>query len=352
MKPASEKAQSEFGISALIATDDTPHIGVHVLTEFVFCPRAGIVAHEQRRNDPGQDVDAARRLDYLPDFSVREIQDALQRTWTRIWYGLALGLLAGITLLLMTFHVDWIVTVCIVAIGVRPSTRWFWSRCCDVVTLHRRLRAAVDAQPDEPDSALMAIQPVNWWSLRKAGFSVIRYEDAYHGNEAKLSGHPWRILQKGPLRIPVFRKRQGTPEVYPQHFVRMAAYCHLIETCEGAESPYGIVLFEDGCDGLTVPNSSANQQLFVAALLRARRIMESLDSEVGVPDRPPSTVCRACPVGRPVQYIPGLTDTVVKDRTVQPYLTRGHDRRLYHSPCGDRFDWVPPHECARGRKLL
>ncbi len=295
---------------------------------------------------------AAPRLDFLPDFSVREIQDALQRTWSRIWRGLSLGLVAGTTLTMVAIRVDSILAVCGVVITLRPSARWFRSRICDVTTLQRRLRNAIEAQPDEPDRNLMSIQPVNWWSLRKAGFSVIRPEDASCDSEIKLAGRPWRLLQKDSLRIPVFRKRHGNAALYPQHFVRMAAYCHLIEASEGAESPYGIVLFEDGCDGMTVPYSTENRRAFHEALLRARLTIKTLGAEGREPDRPPSTVCRECPVGRPLCHVKGRTETVLNNATVKPYVTRGHDRRLYHSPCGDRFVWVPPYERARRKKLL
>lgn len=351
MTSVTGESELRSGLASLVAKDQTPHLGVHVLTEFVFCSRAGIVAHETQRDDPGQDLDAVRRLDYLPDFSVREIQDALQQTWSRIWRGLALRIAVGIMVFLVALPNYWFLAIGVVSITVRPALRWLWSRFCDVATLQKRLRAAIDAQPDAPDATLMTPQPVNWWSLRKAGFSVLRPEDAYCDSDIRLSGRPWRILQKGSLRIPVFRKRSGENALYPQHRVRMAAYCHLIETCEGAESPYGVVLFGDGCDGVTVPYSTGNRQAFHEALLQARQVVESLGSEDPGPAPPLATSCRECPLGRPVSHVGGRTSTVRPGGSVEPYLTRGNDRRLYHSPCGDRFVWVPPHERAKRKKL-
>ena len=55
----------------------------------------------------------------------------------------------------------------------------------------------------------------------------------------------------------------------------MAAYCHLIETCEGAESPYGIVLYPDSYECVTVPNSPENQNKLHSGLLRARKIIRA-----------------------------------------------------------------------------
>ena len=68
----------------MAAQDATPWIGVHVLTEFIFCPRAGLIAFEQQRIDPGEEIDGAPRLDYLPDFEIELIEAALQKTWSGI----------------------------------------------------------------------------------------------------------------------------------------------------------------------------------------------------------------------------------------------------------------------------
>ena len=69
----------------MAAQDTTPWIGVHVLTEFIFCPRAGVIAFEQKRIDSGEEIDGAPRLDYLPDFEIELIEAALQKTWSGIW---------------------------------------------------------------------------------------------------------------------------------------------------------------------------------------------------------------------------------------------------------------------------
>lgn len=329
----------------------TPHLGVHVLTEFMFCHRAGILAYEERRDDPGQELDAPPRLDYLPDFSVREIQDALQRTWTRIWAAALFSAVIGGLVVPPLLALNRVLTVVGLVILARPAFRWLARRFHDVIILQRRLRAAIEAPPDEPDPTLMSIQPVNWWSLRKAGFSVLNYEDGYTDDALKLSGRPWRVLQRGSLRIPVFRKRNGESALYPQHHVRMAAYCHLIESCEGAESPFGIVLFGETCEGLTVPNSLENRKAFLDALEAVRHVIQQVESGDHTPERPGSTVCSQCPAGRPRQFEEGRSETVLNGRPIQPHQTRGVDRRLYHSRCGDRFVWVPPHERAMRKKL-
>ncbi len=339
--------------AAMAAGADTPQIGVHVLTEFVFCPRAGVVASEQERDDPGEDLFAAPRLDFLPDYSVRLIEEGLQHTWHDIWAALTIASPVG--LVLFSLHMfgrsqEAVILAVTLSAGL---LYWLWKLQLKIVELQRRLKAAADAVPQAPDPGLSEIQAVNWWSLLKAGFSPLQYDQPYEDRDWKLIGKPWRVLQMGPLRIPVFRKRQGGAELFPQHYVRMAAYCHLIEVCEGAEAPYGIVFFGDGYDGLTIPNSPVNRETFEEGLKQARRILQALDRDHLIPGKPARPViCHDCPVGRPQGYRKGQSETVLRRKQVPPFLTRGPDKQLYHSRCGDRFGWVPPHDRAVEKNLL
>ena len=335
----------------MAAQDTTPWIGVHVLTEFVFCPRAGVIAFEQRRIDTGEEIDGSPRLDYLPDFEIELIEVALQKTWSGIWALLTwtppVVLITGIA----GFLLDWRLWLILVAFGVWLFRRLF-VHLRDVLKLSARLRAARAATPKEPDPDSTESQPVNWWSLLKCGFTPVEYQDPHEDASWHLAGKPWRVLHKGAHRIPVFRKRWGKAEVYPQNVARMAAYCHVIEKAEGSSAPYGIILFGNGYDGVTIPNSAGNQESFRQALTRARRLVEAVQTEGLMPDLPVrSTVCHACRLGLPRVYRKGITDTELDGRQLPAYRTRGEDRRVYHSICGDRFRWVPPHDVAAARGL-
>ena len=98
------------GIERQLAADNgTPWVGVHVLTEFMFCPRAGVIAFEEQRDDPGEDLDRAPRLDYLPDFEVRLIEAALQKTCAGFWNLLTWTLPAVLVVWVVGLFVDrWI----------------------------------------------------------------------------------------------------------------------------------------------------------------------------------------------------------------------------------------------------
>lgn len=339
--------------ASMHARDRDPTIGVHVLSEFVYCPRAGLIAYEDGFDDTGEEHDRPQKLDYLPDFSIPEIHDALQRAWNSLWSSVFWLMLAGLLISYVRsqsgFQVALTASIVLFPFLLFPAGK----RVRDIVDLYCRLRIANIAAPSEPDATRMEVQNVSWWSLLKSGFDPVEYADAHSDMDWKLAGNPWRVLVKGSLRIPVFRKRFGEPELFPQHFVRMAAYCHLIESCEGAESPYGIVLFGDGADGVTVPNTVLNGEKLKDHLKQARRILKSAERDQIVPDRPRrSGPCQNCPLGRPQIHRHNWTVTQLNGQRVPPFLTTGKDGEAYHSECGDRFGWVPPHNEARMNKLL
>ena len=71
----------------MTAQRDDPWIGVHVLTEFVFCPRAGLIAYEQQANDEDEEP-ASPQLSYRRGglyWSMRQIKTQLIRQLTQMW---------------------------------------------------------------------------------------------------------------------------------------------------------------------------------------------------------------------------------------------------------------------------
>ena len=195
---------------------------------------------------------ATPRLDYLPDFEVSIIEEALQKTWNKIWAAVTWTLPVVMVVGLATYLGDWRLRLVLLvgsAWALGWLVRWLIERLRDVAELSRRLKAARDATPAAPDPQSTQMQPVNWWGLRKSGFDSLEYEDPHEDVDWRVAGGPWRVLQDGPRLIPVFRKRRGKPQVNPQQVARMAAYCHLMEVAEKAESPYAVVLFGDGLRG-------------------------------------------------------------------------------------------------------
>jgi hypothetical protein len=135
--------------------------------------------------------------------------------------------------------------------------------------------------------------------------------------------------------------------VYPQHIARLAAYCHVVEVAEGGSAPYGVILFGDGYDGVTIPNTTENQQTFRQELVKARQLVEAVQKQGLMPDLPArTTVCHDCWLGWPRKHRRGITDTQLGGRELPAHRTKGEDQVIYHSICGDRFRWVPPHDLA------
>ena len=312
--------------------------GVHELTEFVFCPRAGLQCRRESLGDTGQELDRLPRLDYLPDFDVVEIRATLNELAQQMETFVIGTIIGGFCLFLVAAFINWIPAATIAAGYVFPL-RWYlqqWNICRQ---LEQRLRDARSQPADEPPLPLTQQVRVNWWSLLKAGMTPVEYEEGHRDPTLCLSGRPWRVLQRGSLRIPVFRKRSGPPELHPQHFIRMTAYCHLVAECELAEVPYAIVLFGDDFDGIAIPNRPQDGQPFRDALQSARDVLLEFETQCKPPPLPePTSACRNCHWGLPRRCDGEQNST---------FQTKGRDEVLYHSPCGDLFGWVPPTERAR-----
>ena len=327
--------------SRIAASADTPWFGVHVLTEFIYCERAGLLAFERAKDEPYEEQ---VNLRYLPEWSLSEIQRHLRVTLIR----LALVLVVALCLSLVClgcYHAE-ADSLCWLAGAGAFGFGWLaWRQLRDGITLFGRLRAARRAAPAMPKEDTTVCQPVCWWSLLRAGFDSVKYKDSLKDERLRLSGRPWRVLRKGSLRIPVFRL-QGEPRLKRQHFARMAAYCHLLETCEGGHSPYGVVIFAGTYDGTTVPNSPASRKAFHDGLVKARSTLQR--NREGSQSRHPVNLnlCAGCPHGYPQVQVSRWF------RPVKGYPRRGVDGRLYRSSCGDRYRWTPPHEKAIRKRLV
>ena len=328
--------------SNLTAAPGDPHFGVHVLTEFLYCPRAGIVAYESQPDDDGED-ERPGRLDYLPRYDLANIEAVLMRSLHSLfWLSLLLLLTVVASLVLsVTFHprIKW-AGIPIFLLLLIPTVGQF----VNAVRLVARRAAALSASAREPlfDNSDQP-QEIDWWQLRNAGFTAKRYEETLVDRQDKLSGRPYLVLCRGDLRVPVFRRHRPTERLHAQHFARIAAYCHLIERGTGFQSPYGVILFGTTYQGLAVRNAPATRRALRVGLTAARRIVR--DSRRGVEPLPPhESLCRHCPVGRPIAHQPGVTETVSTGGVLPVRGVFGPHNHLYHSRCGDRFRWLPPHE--------
>ena len=328
-------------------------ISVHLVSEQIFCPRAMLIAHSRDEDDWGRESPVLR-LSYSPSYELQELEQRLEAEARTLWQLLLVAIvLASSGFGLSIFFHPMFFWAGLLAAAI--PARYFVLQIRHTLKLLRDHRRATEAPPDEPNPSVPIDQPVNWWSLRAAGFVPQPVDELLTDADLRLKGRPWRILRRGNLAIPAF-VRSSTDELRPQQRARIAAYCHLIRANEGAESPYGIVLDRGTFEGLAVRPTDRDRRTMTKALQKIPHALKAWLQENAEP-RPPVesdyAVCRNCPHGRPIRYAPEDTDTHCYGRRVPVYptTTDGKKKVILHSPCGDIFHWIPEHELARSLEL-
>ena len=339
------------GPDALLEQHDSrTWLRVHEIAEFEFCPRAGVLARLHAGKNSEEDHDGtAPRLGYLPDFDIAGLRQSLDRISHEVFE--SLYVIAGEVVMAVILHLLIGPLFAFLAVAALPhAVTGLLRQLRQAFHLVRCLRTSRVAPAAEPMLPLTEVVPINWWSLLNAGFVPVEYEEPHRHESLAVAGRPWRVLHRGSLRIPVFRKRRGEPELRTQHFVRMAAYCCLVEECEEAESPYGIVLFGDGYNGVAVPALPEYCQQFERVRERAAAVMGDFEhSQATTVDRPASeAACRACHWGCPRLCTPDDSGRNNRPADSHPRnITLSWDQERYTSPCGDVFQWIPAHSQAR-----
>jgi hypothetical protein len=334
-------------------------VNVHVLSEGVFCPRAAILALETGEDTGDEEPMLGPRLDAFVDYDEERFVEELRVTWRQFWCWLtwvapAAFLAFGMWRLVSLFA------------GVASSlpllyiVGWLWDILVKIVTLVRE-RTIFEAAPrQEPDLTSQQIRLVNWWSLRKAGFDCHKPPNSMRDPGQRLTGRPWRVLTKGTTQgIPVIRKHRGKHDWGPQHLVRAAAYCHLIETCMPEDAPFALLMFAGSYECVLFPSTAAARLQFEKALEDTRELLQELKGGKYYPVEPTDDRCSGCHWGKPRLYIPGESETILNGqpiaaRTTNVIVGQGEKKRTreFHSHCGDRFGgWVPPHEEALAKGM-
>lgn len=320
-------------------------MSVHVLGQFAFCNRAGIYSAE---NGDETDVDEPQpNWGYLPNFDLERIEEQLSKL---------LGHSLLLLLIVLIFVLAMVGGVAIenrrifypALVGAFFAVNSLLNAIGGVLTLLWRRAAARRAQQLEPDPTIDRIQSVNWWSLLKAGFEPVTYQRQFRHPELPLEGSPWRVLERGSLRIPVIKSGAGKlgdakHTIYPKHELRLAAYAMLLEATEHVRVPYGVIFPADSHLGLAIPITESLREQVVEHLERANDLLVRSQRGESEP-RPPADRkrCVNCRLGEPVP----ISDTEIrgakKTRIPLLILAGGGDRK-YHCLCGDRFGSAPAH---------
>lgn len=344
-------------LQVLLRDGNTPELGVHVMSEFMYCPRAGIIAAESHRDDMGMEEGAAPALGGIPRYDIdRMLRDLESRSKELKHLVAATFSVVLLAVLCSVFSTD--TGVFVLGLGgavlALLAKKW-WPEAVEWWQLRGEIRRAQQAVPREPDWDQHAQQQVDWWELIAAGFESIELTRALSNHEVALTGRPWRVLHRGHLRIPVLRVRveegdgpigQFRPRTQQQ--ARIAAYAFLTETCERGNADWAIVLFNSSDRGVAFPVGSDEWDAFRQGLPRARREFGQYMESPRYRPRPADhgRACSGCPFGEPRMV--GLRPTILNGVEILPRKTTDNLNREFHCTCYDRFgDEVPPHKLAR-----
>lgn len=334
----------------MFPTNRTGGIGVHVLSEHLFCPRAALIASESSPDEGDEEPNLGPRLDLFIEYSEHRFIEALQQSWDemRLWLTL---MALSVLVVMVAGYLHSLTAGVILSLPVFILLAKCWDTLANIIALVRvqaLYRAApelvIDLEPTE-------VKRMSWWSLRKAGFDCNKPPERFDSPAGDLAGKPWRLLRKGSLMIPVIRRRQGSSEWGTQHEVRLSAYCDLIEKCTGGDAPFGVILFAGTSDCVIIPNNKTRRATYELALKDALKFMEPRKEGTPPTNSPIDGRCTGCPHGKPRMFQPGKSETVLNGKplsacTANSVRADGQFRGEFHSTCGDHFRWVPPHKEA------
>ncbi len=206
-------------------------------------------------------------------YTLEDLDRALDRNLNRLWMLVGIGVLP-LAAILASLWFWQNVLLLLSAVAVLALAQPLGRRVRRVLELIEQ-RADIRSRPRQ-DVVLDAehSQEVDWWDLLNADWISVRPQEPYRDEELQLAGRPWRVLRKGSTVIPVFKlspeATDATSSIFPKHRTRMAAYCHLIAACEGADSPFAIALLPHSYRGVTIPKSRESTDVLTAQLHEAR----------------------------------------------------------------------------------
>lgn len=328
-------------------------LSVHALGQKVFCDRSAILAAE---TGDDRDLDEPLlRLTFLPNFDLERIEEVLS---SKMWHCL-LNTLAGACFVVFMFiaSYDEQTTRMYVSMAIAAGLFvWSISLLFEIGTLVVRRRNAMHAEAAEPLANVSGTQQVNWWSMLKAGFEPISYQRQFRHPELPLEGNPWRVLQRGDLRIPVikcggFEIGPEPGKLFPKHEVRLVAYALLLEFTSHLQCPYGLVFPADSPNGLAFAITDELRQRATNLLANLSKMVDNSQQRSIEPRLPQNqNRCANCDYGRPEMI---SMSQVNKERRSgnEVLVLQGNSETLYHCQCGDRFGSAPPHRLSMKKGL-
>lgn len=339
-------------LAYVLRDENAPRLGVHTMSEFMFCQLAGVISVDQQGEDSGSEMNKAPALGGLPTHDLPIIRNQLEKLSDEIKLPVALNL--GLIMFVIGMVVIGELIGLVLLVPLYVSLRWNWQLFERYAALKKRLWIAEHAEKKEPNWTLRQVQEISWWGLIRSGFESVEKAAPLFDPSINLAGKPWRVLHRGSCQYPVLQirvregqhdeRRQGN--LRSQQFARIAAYAYLLNQLEKAESDWAIVLFGKSDEGIAIPLTQDIWKCFETGLPLARNRHGQYEggTEFLPKPRQGTAPCAHCPHGEPTT---SKEPSIFKGVPVVSYLTATPDgRRLLHCTCGDRFHWVPPHETS------
>jgi hypothetical protein len=333
-----------------------PPLGVYVLTEFAFCPRAGLCAFETKGDEPS-DMPPLSFFSYDPLYRLHDIEIALEQAFKELLLYSFAAFMAATGGALLWLFVDDLLGLAVGVVGVLWLSVFVLQKSIRAFRLLRQRREALAARDRVPDPDSTEIERIHWWDFLRAGFTTEERHVELMDHELNFSGKPTRYLvhEKTNMVIPVWRMRRYKGQLYRQNFIRMAAYCHLVLQSMGKETkcPYGVILFEHGFDGVAIPFTPERRDECLKVLEEARAIINRRRHRPNDADAPVNAnLCKTCAYGKPKPLKPNESEHVCNGKSLRPVPAKTPNEQYLHSLCGDRFDWLPPHEDVQRKDLI
>lgn len=323
----------------LTAAPSDPYLGVHVVSEYLYCQRAGTIAMEANEPDPGQELRSVR-LGHLPKYEAVRLEQMIGRLTARLVL-IALGtmLLLGVYAAAAWSGVGWAMAACWVLFLALGAAALHTLGALFVLTW--RLAEASGAKPQEPDFTGTESVSLPWWSLVAAGYELHQWPDPITVDRWRLSGRPWRVLARGNTVIPVLLSTRRENKLGKNHYARIAAYCALLSESAGVESPFGVVLISGTTQCIAIRNSKISQEALSDGVVGMRDLKQFLEIDRTFATAPPPSRCWKCPLG---ELKPYPSTPVIPGETLPLPVLRGNQK--LQSVCGMRFNFHPPHQSA------
>jgi hypothetical protein len=324
-----------------------PMINVYSLGKYSFCPRAGVIAHESGRLEEDVEPELIPRLDYSLVFDVKLLNERLDAIKKQV-VASAVGSLIVLVLALVAFWLHWgVIDLLLLFLGL-VFLRKLYLHGMDLHEPKRRLKLYANAQVSRLGDPSAGPRTISWWGLCKdEHFTSSTPKDKSVCRDLGLAGKAARLGKHAEFVIPVILHHEDIEEAKSYQRVRLAAHAILIEANQvGAKVVWGIVLNPITMRGLAIPLGAQDRNYARQQLEEFRRCLQENNNGTDPPP-PLRSRCTRCPHGRPRRYVRNQTETYSDGVRREPILNHHvTDKQSYHSPCGDRFAWVPPHQEA------